>query len=345
MGRPLTTHFNVFYRSFDILFNYYVSELRRGTRLHHEGAFRVKDIFRPFFNDMTSKRSFTSKTLAPSEICDYVRKYYPPPKIVATQSEASKTLPHLAVEDDFVLPVRRDNPEDAANDPVVGVDDQDANDGDDDDIQKMLEKVFAENDRRKAETELQPGPLLESFRFPELKAPKVDDEQIISYSVPTVDPAILAAPVPTIPLRQTKINGGRKEEFIQTGNGVAKMDFRPISSTTTPGILSTEPESNFDYEEILTEVPNDKKYRHRVSPEKSKHPDVKDPALEDANLNRKSPEDDVTIEELPAFSNSPSQVVSEFSDSGHEELIFSTDNTPLDPQAPSRDQCTKTFLQ
>ena len=115
--------------------------------------------------------------------------------------------------------------------------------------------------------------------------------------------------------------------------------------TTTPGILSTEPESNFDYEEILTEVPNDKKYRHRVSPEKSKHPDVKDPALEDANLNRKSPEDDVTIEELPAFSNSPSQVVSEFSDSGHEELIFSTDNTPLDPQAPSRDQCTKTFLQ
>ena len=366
---------------------------------------KIKDHFRPFFVEPTPKRPTGSKILPPWEIATYVREFFPPPKLepqapvhVDTGATAAKVLPdHVDEEDDFVLPVRRVVENIIDNDVVIDKPPADIDvdeDNDNFDIEKMLEKVFAENDKRKLEARNFEFFTSASFN-PEPE--KLDNSTLMSYSLTSIDPTS------TMPLRQTKINGHRRDqrdEVVESGDQSGQPDRKPVPEPV-------KPESNFGFEESYRDsFYPDKPDASDVFPEKPKeseetmesskleaqkvngahydevarrasYDDVIDRGLfdeevsrtpdddEDATLkrspfddvtgltpddevtikrtpfddiSRRSAFDDVTIDELPIFS-SPSQVVSDFSDSGNEELNYSnTDDTPMDPLAPSRPQ-------
>jgi len=107
------------------------------------------------------------------------------------ETDAAKVLPSSAVtDDDFVLPVRRDVIDDAVDDVVE--DDAVVVEGDDSvDIEKLLEKVFAENDKRKSETKFLSDDPLADFKPEMPKIPEVPDlpehPVLMSYSLTSVD--------------------------------------------------------------------------------------------------------------------------------------------------------------
>ena len=277
--------------------------------------------------------------MAPSDICDYVQEFYPPKKIEPLPESGSVT--HV-VDDDFVFPVRSREIEEANEQDVEDLD-----------IEKVLEKVFAENDRSKLEKKMN-GLYLTDLENPE--AQNVD-RQMFSYSLMSMDRRVQIPQMP-MSLRQTRIDGNEIDvtnieepnPLVQSINSPSNVeeaefgfdrpnDFKNSSPQSINNLISQAEKFNESDNKLLSINEENSKAQKYVELEKKKWANRQQSFEQDRrNQDREEEDDDEVFHGETVPFRPPSQVISDFSDSGHDELIFSNPDTPSDYPVPSRPQ-------
>jgi hypothetical protein len=268
--------------------------------------------------------------LAPSDICDYVQEYYPPKKIDPLPESGSVT--HV-VDDDFVFPVRTREIEEANEHDVEDLD-----------IEKALEKVFAENDKNELEKKMN-DLYLTGLENPQMQT---GDRQVFSYSLMSIDHQLHIPQMP-LSLRQTRIDGNDMKN-IETSKPIfsnleqAEVSFdqsnelKKSSPPITKSLISEAKDLRESDRKLVSKTEEGSNALSHVNLEKKKCRNRQESFEQELrNLEQEEEDEKIFRDEIVPY-RSPSQVISDFSDSGHDELIFSNPDTPSDYPVPSRPQ-------
>ena len=312
------------FRAFDLLFNYYVRELQKGLSIHRDGVFLIKDVFRPFFYETTT--SNPSKVLHPSKICVYVQEYFPPKK---TDPVPEPVLPVVPLEDDFVVPNR------------VHFTNEDT---DTLDIEKALEKVFAENDKQKMEKKNQYQIDLENSGTGEETNLVVEQKfSMLSINqITTVSQSIPSMPLSLQTLAQSELEYDQKN--------VAQTDQNEASSENKTNNPNSTPPNNTHYNNYYQEYDKPDKETSYL-PDTTIKPQSPFNSQDDPNDScdqmsnnyshqaidcdtRSSIDQEMSIGELGPFNSQPE---SDYSDSGNEDLVtICYPDSPQESPGPER---------
>ena len=299
--------------------------MQKGLSIHRDGVFLIKDVFRPFLYE--NNTSNPSKVLHPSKICVYVQEYFPPRK---TEAIPEPVLPVVPYEDDFVVPNR------------VHFTNEDT---DTLDIEKALEKVFAENDKQKLEKQNQYQMDLENSGAGGETQQLVVEQNFSMLSinqVTTVSQSIPPMPLSLQTLAQSELEYDQKNGA-QTAQNEASIENRTTNQNSTPP-------NNIDYSNYFQETEKSGRETSYL-PDTTLKPQSSFNSQDDPNDScdqmsnnysqqaidcdtRSSIDQEISIGELGPFNSQPE---SDYSDSGNEDLVtICYPDSPQESPGPER---------